>query len=50
MHLRPLSVLVVATLALLLIPSGVRFAQAKTKAVGPPEVAWKDMTFEQKKA
>jgi hypothetical protein len=33
---------------LLLIPPGVRFALGKT--VGPPEVAWKDMTFKQKKA
>jgi hypothetical protein len=51
MHRRLSSVLVVATLALLLVPlvpSGVRPADAKT--VGPPEVAWKDMTFEQKKA
>ena len=48
MHRHLSSVLVVATLALLLIPSGARLASAKT--VGPPEVAWKDMTFEQKKA
>jgi mono/diheme cytochrome c family protein len=41
-------VLSTATLALLLIPSGVRLASAK--AVGPPEVAWKDMTVPQKKA
>ena len=44
---RPLSLLL-ATLALILIPSGVRLARAKT--VGPPEVAWKDMTYAQKKA
>jgi mono/diheme cytochrome c family protein len=48
MHRRLSSVLVVATLALLLVPSGVRLAEGKT--VGPPDVAWKDMTFEQKKA
>jgi mono/diheme cytochrome c family protein len=49
MQLRRLSsVLVLATLALLLVPSGVRPARAKV--VGPPEVAWKDMTFPQKKA
>jgi mono/diheme cytochrome c family protein len=44
---RPLSLLL-ATLALILIPSGLRLARAKT--VGPPEVAWKDMTYAQKKA
>ena len=48
MHRRPSSVLVLATLALLLVPSGVRLARAKT--LGPPDVAWKDMTFVQKKA
>jgi hypothetical protein len=48
MHGRLSWVLVVATLALLLVPSGVRLAEGKT--VGPPDVAWKDMTFEQKKA
>jgi hypothetical protein len=48
MHRRLSSVLVLATLALLLIPSGVRLARAKT--LGPPDVAWKDMTFVQKKA
>jgi hypothetical protein len=49
MHRRSLIPLTVtATLALLLIPSGVRLASGKT--VGPPDVAWKDMTFEQKKA
>jgi hypothetical protein len=48
MHRRLSSVLVVAALALIFVPSGVRPAGAKT--VGPPEVAWKDMTFEQKKA
>jgi len=42
------SVLVIAIFALLLIPSGVRLASAK--ALGPPEVAWKEMTFAQKKA
>jgi mono/diheme cytochrome c family protein len=48
MHRHLSSVLVIATLALLLIPSGVRVAAAKT--LGPPEVAWKEMTFAQKKA
>ena len=49
MHRRSLIPLTVtATLALLLIPSGVRLASGKT--IGPPEVAWKDMSFEQKKA
>jgi hypothetical protein len=48
MHRRLSSVLAVVTLALLLLPSGIRPASGKT--VGPPEVAWKDMTFEQKKA
>jgi mono/diheme cytochrome c family protein len=47
MHRHLSSVLVVATLALL-IPSGVRLAWGKT--LGPPEIAWKDMTFGQKKA
>jgi mono/diheme cytochrome c family protein len=45
------SVLVLATLVLLSIPSGpsgVRLAWGKAK--GPPEVAWKDMSFQQKKA
>jgi hypothetical protein len=37
-----------AVLALLLIPSGIRTANAKT--VGPPEVAWKDMSYKQKRA
>ena len=43
-------VLITAALVLLVIasPSGVHLAQGKT--VGPPEVAWKDMTFKQKKA
>lgn len=35
-------------LALLSLPAGVRPASGKT--VGPPEVAWKDMTYQQKKA
>jgi mono/diheme cytochrome c family protein len=45
------SVLVLATLVLLSLPSGrsgVRLAWGKAK--GPPEIAWKDMTFQQKKA
>jgi hypothetical protein len=40
--------LFIATLVLLSIPGGDRLARGKT--VGPPEVAWKDMTFAQKKA
>jgi hypothetical protein len=50
MHRRRLPILATATaaFALLLTPSGVRLASGKT--VGPPEVAWKDMTFAQKKA
>jgi hypothetical protein len=48
MHLRLSSVLFVATLAMLLTPSGHRLALGKT--VGPPEVAWKDLTFAQKKS
>ena len=42
------SVLVMAALTLLFVPSGVHRADGKT--VGPPEVAWKNMTFQQKKA
>jgi cytochrome c553 len=42
------SILAPAVLVLMLVPVGVRPAQGK--AVGPPQVAWKDMTFEQKKA
>ena len=46
---KPLSsILATAVLVLLLVPAGVRVAQGKV--VGPPEVAWKDMTFAQKKA
>jgi mono/diheme cytochrome c family protein len=41
-------VLVLVTLVLLSIPSGVHLAWGKI--VGPPEVAWKDMTFQQQKA
>jgi mono/diheme cytochrome c family protein len=48
MHSRLRFVLSVASLALVLIPSGVRLAQGKVP--GPPEVAWKDMTYAQKKA
>jgi len=42
------SILGTAVLLLILMPVGVRPAQGK--AVGPPQVAWKDMTFDQKKA
>jgi mono/diheme cytochrome c family protein len=48
MRNRPSSILIPAILVLLLIPSGVRPAQGK--AIGPPEVAWNDMTVPQKKA
>jgi hypothetical protein len=48
MRQRLSSVLLTATLLLLLIPAGVR--PAFGKPVGPPEVAWKEMTFQQKKA
>lgn len=41
-------VLSAAILIVLLIPSGVRLAWGK--AIGPPELAWKDMTAPQKKA
>ena len=37
-----------ALVALLSIPAAARVAQGK--AVGPPEIAWKEMTFKQKKA
>ena len=47
-HVSSFLVVVAAALTLLSSPSGVRLASAKT--VGPPEVAWKEMTFEQKKA
>src|SRR5882672_7524149 len=36
------------TLALFLIPSAVR--QAGAKVLGPPDIAWKDMSFKQKRA
>ena len=42
------AILSTAALALLLIPLASRSASGK--AVGPPEVAWKDMTFKQKRA
>ena len=50
MRKRLSSILFTATLVLLSIvtPSGVRLARGKT--VGPPEVAWKDMTVKQKTA
>jgi hypothetical protein len=50
MRTRLASVPVTATLALVLLaaPAGVRVAEGKT--VGPPQVAWKDMSFAQKKA
>ena len=42
------SAILITPVLILLIPGGVRPAQGK--AVGPPEVAWKGMTFRQKKA
>jgi hypothetical protein len=48
---RPLSSIVAASVLLFVlvgVPAGLRSAQGK--AVGPPEVAWKDMTFDQKRA
>ena len=41
-------VLSVAALALVLIPLASR--PALSKVIGPPDVAWKDMTFKQKRA
>ncbi|HXU06486.1 MAG TPA: hypothetical protein VN903_36270 [Polyangia bacterium] len=48
MRKRVSSILVAAALALMFVPAGVRAARGKT--VGPPEVAWKDMTYDQKRA
>jgi hypothetical protein len=44
------SILAAGTIALLSLPtlSGLRLAEAKV--VGPPQVAWKKMTYEQKRA
>jgi cytochrome c553 len=42
------SVLIIAAAAFLSSPAAVRSAAAKVP--GPPEVAWKDMTYQQKKA
>jgi hypothetical protein len=44
---RPLQILSGTLLAALLLPSGPRAAQAKL--VGPPEVAWKDLSAKQKR-
>jgi hypothetical protein len=41
------SILGAAVLVSIFVPAGVRHAAGK--AVGPPEVAWKDMTYKQKK-
>jgi mono/diheme cytochrome c family protein len=38
----------VVVLVFLVAPAGVRLAQGKV--VGPPEVAWKELTYEQKRA
>jgi hypothetical protein len=45
---KPLLVLPFALFVLAPALAGVRLAQGKT--VGPPEVAWKDLTYDQKKA
>lgn len=44
------SILVTAVVVLVFLaaPAGVRLAQGKV--VGPPQVAWKDLTFDQKRA
>jgi hypothetical protein len=48
MRKRLSSILVTAVLVSLFVPVGVRLAEGK--AVGPPQVAWKDMTYDQKRA
>jgi cytochrome c553 len=50
MRKRLSSILVTTVLVLLFVaaPAGVRLAEGK--AVGPPQVAWKAMTYEQKRA
>lgn len=48
MRKRLSSVLITGVLVLLFVPVGVRLAQGKV--VGPPQVAWKDMTYDQKHA
>lgn len=50
MRKRLSSILVTTVLVLLFVaaPTGVRLAEGK--AVGPPQVAWKAMTYEQKRA
>lgn len=47
MNRRHSSLLSIVALSLLLVPSAL---SAGAKVVGPPEVAWKDLTFAQKKA
>jgi mono/diheme cytochrome c family protein len=42
------SILVAAVFVSIFVPAGVRPAQGK--AVGPPQVAWKDLSYDQKKA
>ena len=48
MQKRPASIFLTVAIALVCIPGGVRRAQGKTE--GPPEIAWKAMSFKQKKA
>jgi len=47
-RLSPALATVAVVVLCLVAPAGVRVAQGKT--FGPPEVAWKDMTFDQKRA
>ncbi len=48
MRIRPFPMVMAAVLTLLFVPSVAR--RADGKAVGPPQVAWKAMTYQQKKA
>ena len=45
----PVLVTAVVGLLCLFAPAAARVAQGKGKTVGPPEVAWKDMTYDQKR-
>ena len=51
-RLSSIRVVGVFVLLALAVPAGVRVAEGKAdgKAVGPPAIAWKDMTFDQKRA
>ena len=50
MRKRLASSFMTATLALVVVAAPVRVRVAEGKTVGPPQVAWKDMTYAQKKA